>query len=101
MSFIPEWIENDFSLDGVGLTRREAWLWMMEKAQNAETYRTRAGIVSLRVGQVRVGSEYLAEQWGWTRKRVRTFLRELEASGHITIDKSIEHQYAAVATLKT
>ena len=60
--------------------------------------RTRGGIVEMKRGEVLGGLEFLANTWGWSVKRVRTFLGELAADGMIERRQS-KGQYAAVITI--
>jgi hypothetical protein len=65
--------------------RRSAWLWLIANAAwNDHRVRTRGGMVTIKRGEVIAGSEQLASIWGWSRKRVRTFLAELEAEGMVS-----------------
>jgi hypothetical protein len=68
----------------------EAWLWLLFKA-TWKPYRVAAkngqtrGVVALERGQLTYARSYMAEAWGWTEKRVRTFLHRLETEGQIEL----------------
>src|SRR5690554_932939 len=79
--------------------RRSAWLWLIANAAwKDHRTRTRGGMVELKRGQVMAGTEYLAGVWGWSRKKVRTFLGELEAEGMIEKGPA-KNQYATILTI--
>ena len=79
--------------------RRSAWLWLIANAAwKDHKTRTRGGMVELKRGQVMAGTEYLAGVWGWSRKKVRTFLGELEAEGMIEKGPA-KNQYATILTI--
>src|SRR5690606_10522475 len=79
--------------------RRSAWLWLIANAAwKDHRTRTRGGIVEMKRGEVLGGLEFLASKWGWSVKRVRTFLGELSADGMIERRQS-KGQYAAVITI--
>jgi len=79
--------------------RRSAWLWLIANAAwKDHKTRTRGGIVEIKRGQVLAGLKFLADTWGWSIKRVRTFLGELEAEGMIERGQT-KNQYAAVVTI--
>jgi hypothetical protein len=65
-------------------TRREAWLWLISEAAWKPTQVRiwpipgRAGVViNLERGQVAHAERFLAEKWGWSRSKVRRFIRDL------------------------
>lgn len=64
-------------------TEREAWLWLIEHAAWKDVTRNTGtgGVVSLERGQISVSLQSLATAWGWSKKRVRGFLKRLE-QGH-------------------
>lgn len=79
--------------------RRSAWLWLIANAAwKDHKTRTRGGMVELKRGQVLAGSEHLADVWGWSRKKVRTFLGELTAEGMVEKGPA-RNQYATVLTI--
>ena len=68
----------------------EAWNWLLfeaawkphrVRAKNGQTW----GVVALERGQLTHSRSYMAEAWGWTEKRVRTFLSRLEREGQIEL----------------
>ena len=86
-------------LQGDPYSRRCAWLWLIANAAWKEhRVRTRGGMIVLRRGEVVAGLEYLAETWGWSVKKVRTFLRDLEVAGMIE-KRQAKTQYATVYSL--
>jgi len=65
-----------------------AWLWLLFEAtwkphrvavKNGQTRE----VVALERGQLTYSRSYLAEAWGWSEKRVRTYLGRLEKDGQI------------------
>src|SRR5690606_24814180 len=79
--------------------RRSAWLWLIANAAwKDHKTRTRGGIVEIKRGQVLAGLKFLADTWGWSIKRVRTFLGELADEGIIEREQT-KNQYAAVVTI--
>ncbi len=79
--------------------RRSAWLWLIANAAwKDHRTRTRGGIVELKRGQVIGGLEFLAKTWGWSVKRVRTFLGELTDEGMIEKGQA-NNQYASIITI--
>jgi hypothetical protein len=67
-----------------------AWLWLVSEAAwkisrvkitNGRT----SEIIELERGQLSQSRSYMANSWGWSEKRVRTFLRRLEKGGMIDV----------------
>ena len=61
----------------------EAWLWLLfEAAWRARRVRVTngrtVGSVGIERGQLSYSRSYMATAWGWSEKRVRTFLNRLE-----------------------
>lgn len=84
---------------GEVFSKREAWLWMISQAA-WKPHKIRAGnsMIELGRGQVLVGSERLAEEWGWGRKKVRNFLNLLANQG--MIEKGpVKGRFANIATI--
>lgn len=68
----------------------EAWNWLLfEAAWRPRRVRVSNGrasaVVELQRGQLIHSRSYLAEAWGWTEKRVRTYLRHLENDRQIAV----------------
>ncbi|WP_315769005.1 hypothetical protein [Bradyrhizobium sp. SZCCHNR2012] len=66
----------------------EAWLWLLFEARwkphrvAVKNGQTRE-VVALDRGQLTYSRSYMAEAWGWSEKRVRTYLGRLEKDGQI------------------
>jgi hypothetical protein len=72
------------------MTPREAWLWLRSEAayQPTETLISSGRAykkIILQRGEICHSLSFLAEAWGWSEKRVRTFLKFLEREGIATI----------------
>lgn len=68
-------------------SKREAWMWLISEAAWKPHRRRIAGaMVSLARGQVSHSLRHLAECWGWSVKRVRGFLSDLEEDAMITTE---------------
>ncbi len=71
-------------------SRFEAWLWLVSAAAylprrvSVKNGQTRS-VVTLQRGQATFARSFLAEAWGWTEKRVRTFLKQLERERQIDL----------------
>ena len=66
----------------------EAWLWMLFEAswkprRVRVTNGRSAGFLQLARGQLSHSRSYMAKAWGWSEKRVRTFLYRLEKDRQI------------------
>ncbi|WP_316229206.1 hypothetical protein [Bradyrhizobium sp. SZCCHNR1070] len=66
----------------------EAWLWLLfEAAWRPHRVAVKNGqareVVALERGQLTYSRSYMAEAWGWSEKRVRTYLVRLEKDGQI------------------
>lgn len=67
-----------------------AWLWLVSEAawqlrRVAVTNGRTTEIIELERGQLSHSRSYMATTWGWSEKRVRTFLRCLEKGGMIDV----------------
>jgi hypothetical protein len=79
--------------------RRSALHWLIENAAwKDHQIRTRAGMITLKRGQVLVARDHLAKAWDWTTKKVRLFLEQMMAADILEIGPR-EGQYANVATI--
>jgi hypothetical protein len=87
------------ALAGGEYDRRSAFHWLIENAawKDHQT-RTRAGMITIKRGQVVAARKHLAETWGWTEKRVRTFMELLRTESMIEMGQR-EDQYANVVTI--
>jgi hypothetical protein len=70
----------------------EAWFWLLEQAVwKSRRVRVTNGrsmaVVTLERGQLTYSRSFLAVAWGWSEKRVRTFLNRLEREGQIDLQK--------------
>ena len=77
-------------------TRFRAWLWLVSEAawkprRVIVTNGRTSEIVELGRGQLSHSRRYIAKAWGWSEKRVRTFLNRLEKDGMIDL-KAGRHQ---------
>lgn len=64
--------------DGDEYSRRDAWGWIYANAAWSERrQRVVHSMTTLQRGQLVGGRRFLAEKWGWSEKRVRTFLNQL------------------------
>lgn len=69
----PLWKEKPF-------TRGQAWVDLLMKANYKDVKAMIKGqIVTVKRGQLLRGEDNLAEDWGWSRSKVRRFLSKLEA----------------------
>jgi hypothetical protein len=72
-----------------------AFLWLVANASRHDRcVAVGRGTLNIVRGEVIAGSEYLAGQWGWSRKQVRDFLTALVKRGLVTRGRS-KSQYAA------
>src|SRR5262245_53912056 len=67
-----------------------AWVWLLfEAAWKERRVRVKNGrtesAIQVKRGQLSYSRDYMARAWGWTHKRVRTFLRRLEKEGMIAL----------------
>lgn len=74
-------------LKGERFTKVQAMMWLVsEAAWKARRVRVAGIWVELKRGQVAHSLRHLADEWQWTVKRVRTFLRSLEDDGTLSTD---------------
>jgi len=75
--------------DGEPYCRRAAWDWMIGRAMYKDgSKRVSGAMVALARGQLCDSTEHMATTWGWTRKKVRTFLIQLADQGMVEIGPS-------------
>lgn len=81
----PWWNEpRDFS-------KWEAWEWMIQEAAYAPRRRLIAGtVVELNRGEVLASVRFLAKAWGWSVKRVRTWVRDGQTTGKIKAQREAQ-----------
>lgn len=77
-------IENEFWKEKP-FTRGQAWVDLLMKAnfKDAKTI-IKGQVVTIKRGQVLRAESSLAEDWGWSRGKVRRFLKQLVDAGMIT-----------------
>jgi hypothetical protein len=68
----------------------EAWVWLlMEAAWKGRRVRVTNGhtadVITIERGQLTYSYNYMAQAWGWSTKRVRTFLHKLERDHQIEL----------------
>lgn len=72
-------------------TRWEAWVDLIQMAAHSDhEVFFDGGVIRVARGQVPTSERRLAERWRWTRKRVRTFLRQLETGSRLVRKRSRE-----------
>lgn len=101
----PRWVRQSVEifdhpcLQSKEFDRRSAWMWLVSNAAWKEhKTRTRGGILTLKRGQVIAGLGHLSKTWGWSIKRVRTFLGDLAEQDMISKGQA-KGQYAHVITI--
>ena len=78
---MDHWLWEDKPFD-----RARAWVDLLMLANHASTKAPYKGeIVTFERGTVNRSITWLAERWGWSRKRVRSFLKLLEQDGMVTV----------------
>jgi hypothetical protein len=86
-------------LSGGEFDRRSAFLWLIANAAwKDHQVRSRAGIITLRRGEVIASRGHLASVWQWSEKRVRTFMSELADCKMIEMGQRTG-QYANIAKI--
>lgn len=86
-------------LDTGAYDRRSAWVWLVLNASWKERRVNHKGRpLILKRGQLLAGRDFLAKKWGWTEKKIRTFLDLLVAEKMIEKGQSNGH-YANVITV--
>jgi len=65
-------------------SRAEAWIDLLFMASHRKSKKQVAGFeVSLRRGELVASDSHLARRWGWSRNKLRLFLKNLELEGRI------------------
>lgn len=87
-------MSDDF-IDGRPMTKRDAYLELCLLANYGDSEQDNNGeIVMLHRGQLLVSTPYLMKRFRWGNTAVRTFLKELEQNGYITVAKQVGKQVA-------
>lgn len=83
------WHESEM-FDGDVYCERAAWCWLLTNAAWKETPQRNAKgeVVIVGRGQFRTSLRRLADAWGWSVKRVRTFINVLEKCGAVGTAKA-------------
>lgn len=104
-SFRARWVRTSVEMfdhpvfSGDPYTRRSAWLWLIAKAAwKTHRIRNKGTMMTIERGQCLAGLQFLADTWGWSVKKVRNFLDDLESENMIEKGKSKGH-YANVITI--
>ena len=85
---IPRGIFRDESLDDIKYSRREAYLYLIQKAvYQSQTVPVKGGRVELKRGQLCASIRYLADAWGWSKDKVSRTLSDFVAERRIDIFK--------------
>lgn len=77
--------DRDYELNGgEPFCRTMAWLWLCHHAQFEDGTRiVRDEMLTLKRGEILCSLRHLADKWGWSVKRVRTFLSYLQDCGKL------------------
>lgn len=86
-----KFFKNPMWLESRSFSRAEAFLDLLQSAAFIPTKRLCSGVmVELQIGQL-IGSErYLSGRWGWSTKKVRSFLDMAESEQMLVIEKKRE-----------
>ncbi len=77
-------------------TRAQAWIDLVLMANHKETFFfIRGNKVTVKRGQLARGENYFADRWGWSRNKVRNFLKLLKT------EQQIEQQKTAAINIIT
>lgn len=74
------WRDTDGLTKSASFSEHEAWLWLLENAAWKDMRRLNAKgeIVEIKRGEMHTSLRSLAKAWGWSKKRVQSFLTRLE-----------------------
>lgn len=87
----PLWLSEPF-------TRAQAWVDLLLIANHADGFIRRRGIkINVKRGQVGMSQDSLADRWGWSKNKVRRFLKELMRESQIEVKTELKN--IAVSTL--
>ena len=80
------WINHPLFKDGQSFSKREAWIWMIERTAFSE-YKTDClgKKVKVDVGSFFASRSELSKHWNWSEQSVRTFLKRLEKEEMIEV----------------
>ena len=85
---IPRSIFRDESLDDGKYSRREAFLYLVQKAvYQAQTATIKGGRVELKRGQLCASVRFLSDAWGWSKDKVSRTLADFVSERRIDIFK--------------
>jgi hypothetical protein len=85
------WMDNDVFGDAP-LTKREAWLWLIENAYyQPQRKKIKNMWVIIRRGQVPHSIRFLADKWRWSKSTVQRFINTLEQDGMIGTNRGTAH----------
>lgn len=84
------WRDTDGLTASSVFSEHEAWLWLLENAAWKDMSRRSAKgeEIAVQRGQVHVSLGSLSSSWGWSKKRVRTFLDRLTKVSKVGTVKS-------------
>ena len=84
------WMDNPALNPSSPYDRRSAWVWIIEKACYRDTRQDVLGKTTIVARTSLVTSvRYLAQQWRWGEKSVRTFLKRLEKDDMIRMETGL------------
>lgn len=76
--------QNHEAFEGDPYSKRDAWVWMIERAAwKATRHRIEGKFVPIERGQFTASMRTMADAWGWHRNRVQRFLALLASDGMI------------------
>jgi len=84
------WRDTDGLAPSTCFSEHEAWLWLLENTAWKATVRRNAKgeDVTVERGQIHVSLASLSSSWGWSKKRVRTFIDRLERVSKVGTSKA-------------
>ena len=87
--YVPRSIFEDESLDDARFSRREAFLYLVQRAtyEQEKIVAVKGGRVTLKRGQMLFSLRKLADKWGWGKDKVAKTLADFEAERRIDILK--------------
>lgn len=87
------WEDKPFS-------KGQAWLDLLLLANHSDHKSVAGGVVTeYHRGQVNVSQRYLAEAWGWSRKKVKAFIEDLKADNMVAEEPRKEPPKGTVLTI--
>lgn len=87
--YVPRSIFEDESLDDARFSRREAFLYLVQRAtyEQEKIVAVKGGRVTLKRGQMLFSLRKLADKWGWGKDKVSKTLADFESERRIDIFK--------------